>query len=114
MSYRSDDGGEFLLTEFQNFFEEHGIKRQYYTTNTQQNGITERKNRIVQEAARTMLLEEKVAEIFWREAVGVVVYIINIAQLRVNIKNISYELWIGRSAPLGYFKIFGSKCYIKK
>ena len=74
---RSDNGGEFTLTEFKNFCEENGIKRQYCTTNTpQQNGITERKNRTVQEAGRTMLLEAKVAETFWKEAVAATIYTI--------------------------------------
>ena len=79
---RSDNGGEFTLTEFKNFCEENVIKRQYCTANTpQQNGITERKNRTVQEAARTMLLEAKAAETLWKEAVVAVVYTINRAQL---------------------------------
>ena len=76
---RSDNGGEFVLTEFKNFCEQNGIKRKYYTSNTpQQNGISETKNRIVQEATRTMLLEAKQAETFWREALAAAVYIIKI------------------------------------
>ena len=35
----------------------------------QQNGVVERKNITVQEAARTMLNEEKLSDLFWREAV---------------------------------------------
>ena len=50
---------------------------------------------------------------FWREAVGAIFYIINIAQLRVNNDKTPYELWTGRKATVDYFKIFGSKCYIK-
>ena len=96
------------MTEFKNFCEENAIKRQYCTANTpQQNGITERKNRTVQEAARTMLLEAKVAETFWKEAVAAAVYTINRAQLRVGSDKTPYELWTGRSAAVGYFKNFG-------
>ena len=91
------------MIEFKNFCEENGIKRQYCTTNTQQNVITERKNRTVQEAARTMLLEEKVVETFWKETVAATVYTINRAQLQVSSDKTPYELWTGRSADVGYF-----------
>ena len=57
---RSDNGGEFTSKELNNFCEDHGIKRQFSAPRTpQHNGVTERKNRIVQEAASTMLNESK-------------------------------------------------------
>jgi hypothetical protein len=39
--------------------------------------IAERKNRTVQEAARTMLNEEKLSDGYWREDVSTTVYILN-------------------------------------
>ena len=46
---RSDQGGEFMSNEFFNFFEQHGIKKQFYVAiNHQQNGIVERMNKTVQ------------------------------------------------------------------
>ena len=57
---KSDNGGEFTSNEFNEFYEGHGIKRQFSVARTpQQNGVVERKNRIVQEAAKTMLNEPK-------------------------------------------------------
>ena len=45
------------------FGEIHGIKRQFSTTKTlQQNGLVERKNRTVQEAAKTMFNEAKLPD----------------------------------------------------
>jgi hypothetical protein len=45
---RSDNGGEFTSKEFDLFYETHGIKRQFFVSRTpQQNGIFERRNRIV-------------------------------------------------------------------
>ena len=42
----SDRGGEFLLRDFKEFYDRHGIKREYTITGTpQQNGVVERKNR---------------------------------------------------------------------
>jgi transposase InsO family protein len=57
---RQENGGEFTSKEFNLFYETHGIKRQLSTTRTpQQNGIAKRRNRTVQEVARTMLNEEE-------------------------------------------------------
>ena len=90
---RSDNGGEFTSNEFNEFCESHGIKRQFSSARTpQQNGVVERKNRIVQEAARTMLNEAKLSDYFWREAIYTDVYTLNGAQIRVNKDKTPYEL----------------------
>ena len=67
----------------------------------------------VQETVRTMLLEAKLTEAFWREAVVASMYTFIRAQLRVNCDKNPYELWIGRSPSVVHFKNFGSKCDIK-
>ena len=60
---RSKNGGEFISGEFNLFCENHGIKRQFSTAKTPQlNGVVERRNRIVQEVARTMLSEAKLSD----------------------------------------------------
>jgi hypothetical protein len=112
---RSDNGGEFISKEFYLLYENHGIKRQFSTTITpQQNGIAERKNRIVQEAARTMLNEAKLSDGYWREFVITTIYILNRGQIKVNSDKIPYELCSRRAPSIKYFKVFGSKCYIKR
>ena len=60
-----------------------------------------------------MLNEAKLSNSFWREAVYTAVYIFNRGKLIVNKDNTPYELWYGRPAPVKYFKVFGSSCYIK-
>jgi hypothetical protein len=64
--------------------------------------------------ARTMLNEAKLPDTFWREAVNTTIYILNRAQIRVNNNKTPYELWKGRPTTVKYFKVFGSKCYIKR
>ena len=112
---RSYNGGEFTSNDFNEFCEKHGIKRKFSTTKTpQQNGVVERKNRTVQEAARTILNEAKLNDGYWREAVYTTVYVQNKGQLRVNSEKTPYELWFGRPTLVKYFRVFGSKCYIKR
>jgi len=61
-----------------------------------------------------MLNEVKILDIYWREAVYRILYIINIEQLRVNHEKTSCELWFGRPTSIKDFKVFGRKCYIKR
>ena len=51
---------------------------------------------------------------YWKEVVYTTVYILNRGKLRVNKDKTPYELWYGRPASVKYFKVFGSKCYIKR
>jgi transposase InsO family protein len=45
---RLDKGGEFMSSDFKEFCDKHGIKREYTILRTpQQNGVVERKNRTV-------------------------------------------------------------------
>ncbi|GJV73995.1 ribonuclease H-like domain-containing protein [Tanacetum coccineum] len=54
---------------------EKGIKRDYSNPRTpQQNGVAERKNRTLIEAARTMLADSKLPTMFWTEAVSTACY----------------------------------------
>ena len=113
---RSNNGGEFIANEFNEYCETRAIKRQFSEPKTrQQNGLVERKNKTVQEAARTMLNEAKLPYGYWREAIYTIVFIQNKGQIRVNNDKTPYELWFGRPAEsLKYFRVFGSKCYIKR
>ena len=55
-TFRSDNGGEFTSEEFKDLCKELGIKRELTTPyNPQHNGVAERKNRMIMEAARAML-----------------------------------------------------------
>jgi transposase InsO family protein len=88
---RSNIGGEFTSYEFDEFCENHGIKRHFSATRIpQQNGVVERNNKTVQEMDRTMLNEAKLPYTFWREAVNKTIYILNRAQIGVNNNNTPY------------------------
>ena len=102
------------LKIFDEFCKVHGIKRELSTARTpKQNGVVERRNRTVQEMERTMLLAANLQPKFWRESIGTAVYTLNQTQLRPNNENTPYELWKGRPALVKYFRVFGSKCFIK-
>ena len=83
VAVRSDHGGEFENHLFKTFFEKHGISHNFSCPRTpQQNGVVERKNRTLQEMARTMLNDSGIEKYFWAEAVNTACYIINRVSIR--------------------------------
>ena len=75
---RSDHGKEFENARFESFCENNGIKREFSAPKTpQQNGVVERKNRVIQEMARVLLLNRKIPQKFWGEAMNTSCHISN-------------------------------------
>ncbi|KAH9780749.1 Integrase catalytic domain-containing protein [Citrus sinensis] len=110
---RSDHGGEFENHAFENFCNDLGIEHQFSSPRTpQQNGVAERKNMSNQEMARTMLNENSLPKYFWAEAVNTACYVLNRVLIRPNLNKTPYELWKDRKPNIGYFKVFGCKCFV--
>nr|GEW59099.1 ribonuclease H-like domain-containing protein [Tanacetum cinerariifolium] len=71
---RCDNGGEFRNKEMNDLCSRKGIKREFSNARTpQRNGVAERRNRTLIEAARTMLADAKLPVTFWAEAVVMVI-----------------------------------------
>ena len=66
---------------------------------------------MIQEMARVMLLNKKIPQNFWAEAVNTSCHIGNRIFFRVGTKKTSYEIWREKKSEVKYFRIFGSKCY---
>jgi transposase InsO family protein len=84
ITVRSDRGrGEFgnpLLgkTDFMELLSRHGITHQFSSTDTpEQNGRVERRNRVLGEAVRTMLIASKLPQHLWGEAIVAFTHIYN-------------------------------------
>ncbi|GKA51193.1 ribonuclease H-like domain-containing protein [Tanacetum coccineum] len=73
-----------------------------------QNGVAERRNKTLIEAARTMLADSKLPTTFWAEAVNTACYVQN-RVLVVNPHNKTpYELFRGRTPALSFMRPFRS------
>jgi len=95
---RSDNGTEIRNPIFDSFCEDKGIIRQFSAARTpQQNGVAERKNQTLIEAARTMLIEAKLPNIFWAEAVNCVSYVLNRVLILKDKMKTPYELFHKRN-----------------
>ena len=78
VAIRSDHGGEFENFGFEKYCEENGFKHEFSSPRTpQQNGVVERKNRTLQELARSMISEYDLPLHFWAEAVNTSCHVMN-------------------------------------
>ncbi|GKA15112.1 retrovirus-related pol polyprotein from transposon TNT 1-94 [Tanacetum coccineum] len=71
LKVRSDNETEFKNVTLKSFYEKQGIM--HYTSiarTPQQNGVVERQNHTLVEAARTMLIFSKLPEFLWAEAIS--------------------------------------------
>nr|GEU51947.1 retrovirus-related Pol polyprotein from transposon TNT 1-94 [Tanacetum cinerariifolium] len=75
------------------------------------NGVVERRNRILIEAARTMLIFSKASLFFWAKAINTACYTQNRSLFRLRYNKTSYELMQDKKPNLSFFHVFGSLCY---
>ncbi|XP_024200625.1 uncharacterized protein LOC112203962 [Rosa chinensis] len=110
---RSDNGTEFKNAAFANYFHELGVSHEFSAPITpQQNGIVERKNRVLLDMARVMLHSAGLSSNFWAEAISTACYTINRVFLRPGTVQTAYELWKGKKPNINHLRVFGSPCYI--
>nr|GFD10691.1 hypothetical protein [Tanacetum cinerariifolium] len=89
---RTDKGTEFL----------NQTLHAYFARTPEQNGIVERRNRTLVEAAQTMLSAAKLPKFFWAEAIATACFT----------QNRSLVIPHHEKTPVKFFHIFGSICYI--
>ncbi|XP_028957459.2 uncharacterized protein [Malus domestica] len=112
---RTDHGTEFENHFFSEFCDEHGIAHEFSAPITpQQNGVVERKNRVLLDMSRVMLNSANLAKHFWAEAICSACYTANRVYLRPKSKATPYELWKGKKPNVSHLRVFGSTCYIYK
>nr|GEW15185.1 hypothetical protein [Tanacetum cinerariifolium] len=108
---RCDNEGESRNKEMNDFCSQKRIKREFINARTpQQNGVAERRNRTLIEAARTMLDDAKLSVTFWAEAVNTACYVQNRVLVNKSQNKTPYELFNGRTPAIGFLKPFG--CHV--
>ncbi|KAJ9536815.1 hypothetical protein OSB04_un000039 [Centaurea solstitialis] len=111
---RTDNGTEFKNRKLYSFLDSVGITHTFSAVRTpQQNGIVERKNRTLVEAARTMLAFSKLPLHFWTEAVASACFTQNRSLITKRFMKTPYELVYNRPPSIKFFRVFGCECYVK-
>ncbi|GJY83080.1 putative ribonuclease H-like domain-containing protein [Tanacetum coccineum] len=111
---RCDNGTEFKNREINQFCEMKGIMRQFSVARTpQQNGVAERRNRILIEAARTMLADSKTPTLSFMRPFGCHVTILNTIDRLGNFDSkVDEGFFIGYSLNSKAFRVFNSRTRI--
>ncbi|GJR38529.1 retrovirus-related pol polyprotein from transposon TNT 1-94 [Tanacetum coccineum] len=106
---RTDNGTEFVNQTLRDFYENVGISHQTFVARTpQQNGIVQRRNRTLVEAARTMLIFSKASLFLWAEAINTACYTQNRSLIRLRYNKTPYELMHDKKLDLSFLHVFGS------
>ncbi|GJY24311.1 retrovirus-related pol polyprotein from transposon TNT 1-94 [Tanacetum coccineum] len=109
---RSDNGTKFVNQTLRAYYEEVRISHQTSVSRSpQQNDIVERRNHILVEASRTMLIFSKALLFLWAEAVATACYTQNRSLIRKHHNKTPYELLHDRKPDLSYLHVFGALCY---
>ncbi|KAL0409329.1 UNVERIFIED_CONTAM: Retrovirus-related Pol polyprotein from transposon TNT 1-94 [Sesamum radiatum] len=99
---RTDRGGEYIDPSY---FQSVGIIHETIAPYTpQQNGVSERKNRVLKEMVNSMLSYSGLSDGFWGEAVLTACYLLNRVPNKRN-KVTPYELWFYVIAPNDFISV---------
>ena len=110
---RSDNGTEFKNSTLIDFYTSKGIKRQYSVPRTpEQNGVVERKNRTLIEAARSMIADSGLPLTFWAEAVNTACYVQNRVLVNKRHMKTPYGILHNIAPLISFFRAFGCQCFI--
>nr|GEZ92421.1 hypothetical protein [Tanacetum cinerariifolium] len=110
---RTDKGTEFLNQTLHAYFAVEGIQHQTSVARTpEQNGVVERGNRTLVEAARTMLSAAKAPLFFWAEAIVTTCFTQNRSLVIPRHEKTPYHIINDRKPSVKFIHIFGSVCYI--
>ncbi|GJV50704.1 retrovirus-related pol polyprotein from transposon TNT 1-94 [Tanacetum coccineum] len=110
---RTDNGTEFVNQTLREYYEKVGNSHEISVARSpQQNGVVERHNRTLIEAARTMLIYVKALLFLWAEVVATACYTQNRSIIRLRHGKTPYELLHDKLPDLSFFYIFGALCYL--
>lgn len=109
---RTDNRKKYTGKEFDNFYQQKGIKRQFTVAYTpQQNGVVEWMNRTLLEWTRAMLKTVGMAKSFWAEAIKTACYVINQSPSTIIDLKLLIEMWIDKPADYFHLHTLGSPMY---
>ncbi|GKA31309.1 retrovirus-related pol polyprotein from transposon TNT 1-94 [Tanacetum coccineum] len=108
----TSNGTEFVNHILTEYYESVSIFHQKLVPRTpQQNRVVERRNCILVEAARTMLIFSKALMFLWAEVVATTCYTQNRSLIHTRHNKIPYELVHDKKLDITFLRVFGALCY---
>ncbi|GJU55421.1 retrovirus-related pol polyprotein from transposon TNT 1-94 [Tanacetum coccineum] len=109
---RTKNGTEFVNQTLRSYYESVDTSHETSVARSpQQNGVVERQNCTLVEAARTMLIYVKALLFLWAEAVATACYTQKRSIIRRRHRKTPYELLHDRKPDLSYLHVYGALCY---
>nr|GEW31726.1 retrovirus-related Pol polyprotein from transposon TNT 1-94 [Tanacetum cinerariifolium] len=104
---------EILTAELERYKDQVGISHETLVARSpQQNGVVERRNRTLIEAAHAMLIYAQASLFLWAEAVATACYTQNRSIVRLRHSKTPYELLHNKLPDLSFLYVFGALCYL--
>nr|GFB73700.1 retrovirus-related Pol polyprotein from transposon TNT 1-94 [Tanacetum cinerariifolium] len=114
MRIASINGKRFKNQVLKEYFDTVGISHQMSSVRTpQQNGVVERQNWTLVEAARTMLIFSRAPLFLWAEAIATACFTQNRSIIHRRFNKTPYELINGKKPDISFLHVFGALCYPK-
>nr|GEX96933.1 integrase, catalytic region, zinc finger, CCHC-type, peptidase aspartic, catalytic [Tanacetum cinerariifolium] len=111
---RTDNGTKFKNQVLKEYFDSFGISHQVSSVRTpQQNGVVERRNWTLIEAARTMLIFSRAPLFLWAEAIATACFTQNRSIIHRCFYKTPYELINGTKLDISFLHVFEALCYPK-
>nr|GEU29655.1 hypothetical protein [Tanacetum cinerariifolium] len=111
---RTDNETKFKNQVLKEYFDCVGISHQMSSIPTpQQNGVVERRNRTLVEAARIMLIFSRASLFLWAEAIATACFTQNRSIIHHRFNKTPYELINGRKPDISFLHVFGALYYPK-
>nr|GEV59527.1 integrase, catalytic region, zinc finger, CCHC-type, peptidase aspartic, catalytic [Tanacetum cinerariifolium] len=111
---RTDNGTKFKNQALKEYFDSVGISHQMSSIQTpQQNGVVERRNQTLVEAARTMLIFSRAPLFLWAEAIATACFTQNRFIIHRRFNKTPYELINGKKPDISFLYVFEALCYPK-
>nr|GEU31117.1 hypothetical protein [Tanacetum cinerariifolium] len=109
---QTNNGTEFVNQTLREYYEQVGISHETSVARSpRQNGVVERHNRTLIEAAHTMLIYVKAMLLLWVEAVATACFIQSHSIVRLRHDKTPYELLHDKLPDLSFLYVFGALYY---
>nr|GEZ54659.1 retrovirus-related Pol polyprotein from transposon TNT 1-94 [Tanacetum cinerariifolium] len=101
MCFQSINGKQYVLVVIDD-----------YSRTPQQNGVVEKRNRTLVEAARTMLTFANLPSFLWAKSIATACFTQNRLIIHKRFDKTPYELIKKRKPNIKFFRVFGCRCYL--
>ncbi|KAK2578817.1 hypothetical protein KPH14_011851 [Odynerus spinipes] len=118
ISLRTDNGKEYINEKVAQVLLSRSIAHELSPPYVKQcNGMAERENRTLCDAARSMLFNTDLSKtdrhLLWTEAIATAVYLRNRISNRGNVNTTLHSEWYGTKPHVAHLKIFGAKAFVR-